>query len=128
MVLRKSQAIWSVLALSIVPTIVYAVSIKIMSQNGIDAGMVLCGYVGLLLVAATFSAVDIFCASSVKNKFVACLIGIVSNAIIYYGFDYIPPYLRETYTAALLYWEYSAIIRHWRAEWFRMAIYYTLSP
>jgi ABC-2 type transport system permease protein len=86
-VFHRFKNAWLWLAAAIIPTIIYVISIVVMSADGIDFGETVCGYIGLLFVAGIFSAACLFCSSLIKNKTTAYIIGVLMNAFLYYGFE-----------------------------------------
>ena len=87
-VLGKYFSILIVLFLSILPTITYIVTIKVLSaQGGIDSGGILGSYIGLFLLAAAFSAIGLCCSGFTSNAVVAFLISAFSCLILYFGFN-----------------------------------------
>lgn len=86
--LGKYFAILIVIFIVIIPTIIYVVSIKLLSANGsIDAGAILGSYIGLFLLAAVFAAISLCCSSFTSNAVVAFLIGVFACVVIYFGFS-----------------------------------------
>lgn len=87
-VLGKYFSILIVLLLSILPTIIYIITIKVLSaQGGIDTGGILGSYIGLFLLAAVFSAIGLCCSGFTNNAVVAFLISTFSCLILYFGFN-----------------------------------------
>lgn len=93
--LRRSQVIAGkyfgslvVVLIALVPTIIYIFSIQELSSNeGIDTGATIGSYVGLIFLAAVFTAIGI-CASSFTNNSVVAYIGsFLGCALLYYGFS-----------------------------------------
>jgi ABC-2 type transport system permease protein len=87
-VLGKYLSILVVLAIAILPTLVYVFTIKSLSTLGsIDGGGITGSYIGLFLLAAVFAAVGLCCSSFTSNAVVAFLISAFACAILYYGFQ-----------------------------------------
>src|SRR6478672_7383051 len=95
MPLRPSQIVWGkyfgallVVALALLPTVIYAVSIQQLSAvGGIDVGATIGSYIGLLLLGAVFTAVGICASSFTNNTVVAFITGAFICFILYEGFD-----------------------------------------
>ena len=81
---------WAILLVSlfvIVPTFIYIITIKTLSQSGnIDTGGITGSYIGLFLLAATFAAISLCCSSFTNNAVVAFLISVFVCLILYFGF------------------------------------------
>ncbi len=87
-VFGKYCSILIVLILAILPTVIYIITIKALSaQGGIDAGGILGSYIGLLLLAAVFAAIGLFCSGVTNNAVVAFLISAFSCLVLYFGFN-----------------------------------------
>ncbi|MFM2439223.1 MAG: hypothetical protein RLZ16_220 [Bacteroidota bacterium] len=73
---------------ALLPTIFYAVAIDALSSvGGLDWGATLGAYMGLVLLAATYTAIGIFSSTITKNSLIALLVSIVLSLLIYKGFD-----------------------------------------
>jgi ABC-2 type transport system permease protein len=73
---------------ALLPTIFYAVAIDALSSvGGLDWGATLGAYLGLVLLAATYTAIGIFSSALTKNSLIALLVSIVLSLVIYKGFD-----------------------------------------
>ncbi|MBL7701876.1 MAG: ABC transporter permease subunit [Ferruginibacter sp.] len=84
----KYFSILIVLLLAILPTIIYVVTIKVLSaQGGIDSGGILGSYIGLFLLVAVFAAIGLCCSGFTNNAVVAFLISSFSCLILYFGFS-----------------------------------------
>lgn len=77
-----------VVFIALLPTIVYIFSIqKLSSGGGIDMGATIGSYIGLFFLAAVFTAICICCSSFTGNAVVAFIAGLLSCALLYYGFN-----------------------------------------
>ncbi len=78
-----------VVAISLLPTIIYYFAIRQLSVNPqlLDNGGIIGSYVGLLLLGATFTAIGIWSSSLTANAMVAFLIALFTCFIFYNGFD-----------------------------------------
>ncbi len=84
----KYFSILTIILFSIVPTIVYVVTIKMLSATGaIDSGAILGSYLGLFLLAAVFAAISLCCSSFTSNAVIAFLISAFMCLILYFGFS-----------------------------------------
>lgn len=76
-----------VVLIALLPTAVYYFSVQQLSSGeGIDAGAALGSYIGLLLLAAVFTAVGVCASSFTQNAVVAFIVSIVACVLLYYGF------------------------------------------
>ena len=69
----KFLAAWALLAIALLPTLVYYVTIA--SLGSIDNGPVIGGYLGLLLMAGVYVALGLFASSLTENQIVAFIVG-----------------------------------------------------
>jgi ABC-2 type transport system permease protein len=77
-----------VVVIALLPTIIYYISVQKLSVGeGIDTGATLGSYIGLLFLAAVFTAIGICSSSFSNNAVVAFIISIVACALFYYGFS-----------------------------------------
>ncbi len=87
-VLGKFFSILIVLLFVIIPTIIYIITIKVLSAQGsIDSGGILGSYIGLFLLAAVFAAIGICCSGFTNNAVVAFLISAFACLVLYFGFS-----------------------------------------
>jgi ABC-2 type transport system permease protein len=87
-VLGKYIAVLLVMLIVILPTLVYIITIKLLSTQGsIDGGGIAGSYVGLFLLAAVFAAVSLCCSGFTNNAVVAFLISGFVCLILYFGFS-----------------------------------------
>lgn len=84
----KYLSILLVMAIVLVTTLTYIVTIKNLSSTGtIDSGGIAGSYLGLFLLAAVFAAVSLCCSSFTSNAVVAFLISAFTCLILYFGFN-----------------------------------------
>jgi ABC-2 type transport system permease protein len=93
--LKSSEIVWGkyfgcllVVAVALIPTIIYAVSIQQLSaKGGIDTGATIGSYTGLLFLGAVYTAIGV-CASSFTNNTVVAFIAAAFVCFLFYsGFD-----------------------------------------
>jgi ABC-2 type transport system permease protein len=93
--IKSSSIVWGkyfgcflVVAVALLPTIIYAISIQQLSaKGGIDVGGTVGSYVGLLLLGGVYTAVGI-CTSSFTNNTVVAFISAAFVCFIFYsGFE-----------------------------------------
>jgi len=90
-VISKYLAAYSLVILAIVPTLVYFYSVWQLGTNvgNLDLGATLGSYLGLLFLAAIYTAIGIFTSSVTENQIVAFLFGMSICFLFFIGFDYI---------------------------------------
>ncbi len=88
MVLGKYIGCLTVVAIALLPTLLYAYSIDALSvEGGIDGGAVAGSYLGLLFLAAVFTAIGITASSFTNNAVVAFIGSAFICFLLYSGFD-----------------------------------------
>jgi ABC-2 type transport system permease protein len=76
-----------VVMVALLPTLIYGVAVESLSTGeGLDKGATLGSYLGLLLLAAIFTMIGLYCSSLTANTVVAFLLALVVCALLYYGF------------------------------------------
>jgi len=95
MPLRPSAIVWGkflgallVILLALIPTVIYAVSIQLLSAvGGIDVGSTIGSYIGLFMLGAVFTAAGICTSSFTNNTVVAFITGAFFCFLLFNGFD-----------------------------------------
>jgi ABC-2 type transport system permease protein len=95
MPLKPSQIVYGkffgsllIVLLSLIPTIVYAVSLQALSAvGGLDAGSTIGSYLGLLMLGAVFTSIGICTSSFTNNTVVAFISGAFVCFLLYTGFE-----------------------------------------
>ncbi len=90
-VLSKYFAGWILSILSLVPTLLYMVSVGVMGVTpfNLDMGGFWGSFIGLLFLSALYTAVGVFCSSVTRNSMVAFVLSALMCFIIYYGFQFL---------------------------------------
>ncbi|MBK6544150.1 MAG: gliding motility-associated ABC transporter permease subunit GldF [Saprospiraceae bacterium] len=90
-VLGKYLACLSLVGIALCPTLLYFYSVYQLGSpaGNIDTGAVLGSYIGLVFLAAGFTAIGIFCSSLFKNQIVSFLFSTALAYIFYFGFYFI---------------------------------------
>lgn len=88
LVLAKFAAVWTVLVVALIPTLLYVLSIYNLSENKeiIGFGVYGTSYLGLLLVITQFSAIGVACSAFTKNQVIAFLTAASLMILFYFGF------------------------------------------
>ena len=77
-----------VVLIALLPTIIYFFSIQALSSNaGIDTGATMGSYIGLVFLAAVFTAIGICVSSFTSNAVVAFIVSLIACVLLYYGFN-----------------------------------------
>ncbi len=118
--LKESQIImgkyWAALLLTMIGilfTVVHFATIVALGTN-IDYGAILCGYLGLILIGAVYSAIGIFTSSLTNNQIVAFIISflfIFFFVIIEYILIFLPGTLVEIFQYLSIGYHFSNISR-----------------
>lgn len=86
----KFLAAWTLVIISLLPTLVYYFSVYSLGYphpGNIDTGGVIGSYLGLLMLGGAFVAIGLFCSSLTKNQIVSFLASAALCYILYLGFD-----------------------------------------
>ncbi|MEO8763292.1 MAG: gliding motility-associated ABC transporter permease subunit GldF [Ginsengibacter sp.] len=85
-VLGKYFAVLSVILIALLPTLLYVYTIHSLSAAGsIDSGGTVGSYIGLILLAAVFASISMWCSGLTSNAVIAFLVGAFACLILYYG-------------------------------------------
>jgi ABC-2 type transport system permease protein len=77
-----------VVIIALIPSVIYYFTVQQLSSGqGIDSGATLGSYIGLVFLAAVFTAIGICASSFTNNAVVAFIISLVTCALLYYGFS-----------------------------------------
>lgn len=78
----------TVVLIALLPTLVYPITIQALSlEGGLDAGAAVGSYIGLLFLAAVFTAIGTWCSSLTSNAVVAFITAAFACFILYSGFN-----------------------------------------
>lgn len=84
----KYFASLTVVLIAILPTLIYVVAVNnLSSTGGIDRGGTAGSYIGLIFLAAVFTAISIFCSSLTNNAVVAFIVSAFLCFLLYSGFQ-----------------------------------------
>lgn len=84
--LGKFIACCLVLILALIPTLLYPITLSILSlEHGLDLGLILGAYLGLILLGFTMISVGIFASSISSNTIISFLLGASLCYILYAG-------------------------------------------
>tara|TARA_B100001287_G_scaffold39130_1_gene28313 strand:- start:20947 stop:21687 length:741 start_codon:yes stop_codon:yes gene_type:complete len=90
-ILSKFLAASFLAVLTILPTLVYYISIINMGETfgNIDHSSTLGSYLGLILLSVTFVSIGLLASSLAKNQVIAFLLGLFFNFSLYIGFSFL---------------------------------------
>jgi ABC-2 type transport system permease protein len=77
-IMGKFLAAVSFIGVMLVPTFCYPLSIQILGLGQLDWGPVIGGYIGAMLLGASFCAIGLLASSLTRNQVVAFIIGMVT--------------------------------------------------
>ncbi len=84
----KYVAVITVVLITLLPTLLYVLTIHSLSANGtIDGGGIAGSYIGLIFLAAVFSAISVWCSGLTSNAVIAFLTGAFACVVLYFGFS-----------------------------------------
>ncbi len=87
LVMGKYLSSLLVVLIALLPTLVYFVCIQHLSgQGGIDTGATIGSYIGLVFLAAVFTAIGTWCSSFTPNAVVAFIVAAFACFLLYSGF------------------------------------------
>jgi ABC-2 type transport system permease protein len=90
-ILGKYFAIITLVLIALIPTLFYVYSVYDLGapKGNIDLGAVWGSYLGLMLLASSFSAIGLFASSLTSNQIIAFLLAVVMCFFLYLSFQYI---------------------------------------
>jgi ABC-2 type transport system permease protein len=88
-ILGKYFAALTLVLFALLPTLIYIISIDSLSSvpDNLDTGGIMGSYIGLVFLAATFTAVGVFCSSLTSNQIVGFLVSLFACFLLYTGFE-----------------------------------------
>lgn len=77
------------IVLALLPTLLYVLTIWQLGNpvGNLDTGAIAGSYIGLLFLAAAFTAIGLFASTLSQNQIVAFMVAVLLIFIMYYGFD-----------------------------------------
>lgn len=88
-VLGKFFAGWVLVALSLLPTLLYYFSVSYLAEpiGNVDSGAFWGSFIGLFLLAGIYVAIGTFSSSLSSNQIISFVVAIVLSFFFYYGFE-----------------------------------------
>jgi len=112
-IIGKFLAGFILVIFSLLPSLVHLTTIILLGEN-IEYGVLICGYIGLILTAAVYCAMGIFTGTLSSNQIVAFIFSFLL-IVIFYLMDYILVYLPIYLTPYLQYisitWQNANLIK-----------------
>jgi ABC-2 type transport system permease protein len=90
-VTAKFAAAWTLVILSLIPTLIFYVSVYLLGspKGNLDIGGTWGSYIGLLFLGGIYTAIGIFSSSLTENQIVAFILAVLISFIFYLGFGFI---------------------------------------
>ena len=90
-ILAKYLAGLTLVLISLIPTLIYLMSIYLLGypQGNVDMGAMWGSYLGLFFLGATFTAIGIFCSLLTDSQIVSFILAVLFCFICWLGFDFI---------------------------------------
>lgn len=90
-VFAKFLASWTLVLLSLIPTLVFFWSVYSLGSppGNIDIGGTWGSYIGLFFLGGIYAAVGVFASACTDNQIIAFIIALILSFLIYLGFDFI---------------------------------------
>jgi ABC-2 type transport system permease protein len=90
-ILAKYFASLVLLFISLLPTLIYFISIYLLGypKGNLDMGAMWGSYIGLFLLGATFAAIGIFCSMMTDSQIVSFILSVLICFMMWLGFDFI---------------------------------------
>lgn len=92
----KFFAYFSLLILTLIPTLIYYFSIQYLSHYSIDNAATLGSYIGLLFLGSSFISIGLFASVITKNQIISLLVSLLFCLLFYFGFSLIADVSGET--------------------------------
>ena len=89
LVLGKFLGAFTLIILALIPTLIYVYAIDKLGNpvGNFDSGVLIGSYLGLLFLAAVYTAIGLFASILSENQIVAFLIAVFLSFLFYYGFN-----------------------------------------
>lgn len=87
----KYMAAFTVILITIAPTLLYLVSLYLLTapSNSIDIGLHLSAYISLLLLASVYTSISLLTSCLSDNQLISFVLGAILCAFFYIGWEYI---------------------------------------
>ena len=87
--LGKYLGAFALICFALIPTIIYVLAIYQLGNpvGNLDVGVTIGSYIGLLLLAASFTAIGIYASTLSDNQIVTFIIAVFLCFVLYFGFE-----------------------------------------
>jgi ABC-2 type transport system permease protein len=115
LVLGKYFAGWVLVALALLPTLIYYFSVSYLAEpaGNIDSGAFWGSFIGLFFLAGVYVAIGTFSSSLSNNQIISFVAALVLSFFFYYGFDLLASFF--TSGQAIQYLESIGINSHYKS-------------
>ena len=115
LVLGKYFAGWVLVALALLPTLIYYFSVSYLAEpaGNIDSGAFWGSFIGLFFLAGVYVAIGTFSSSLSNNQIISFVVALVLSFFFYYGFDLLASFF--TSGQAIQYLESIGINSHYKS-------------
>ena len=103
-VLGKYLAGWLLVALALVPTLLYYFSVSYLAEpvGDVDSGAFWGSFIGLFFLAAVYVAIGVFSSSLSNNQIISFVVAVVLSFFFYYGFEVLTSFFTSGQSIQLL--------------------------
>ncbi|PHR96930.1 MAG: gliding motility-associated ABC transporter permease subunit GldF [Leeuwenhoekiella sp.] len=103
LILGKFLGALTLIILALIPTLVYVYAIDQLGNppGNFDSGILIGSYLGLIFLAAAYTAMGIFASMLSENQIVAFLIAVFLSFLFYFGFDALSGFLNTEFLRGL---------------------------
>ena len=114
-VLGKYLAGWLLVALALVPTLLYYCSVSYLAEpvGNVDSGAFWGSFIGLFFLAAVYVAIGVFSSSLSNNQIISFVVAVVLSFFFYYGFEVLTGFFTSGQSIQLL--EFFGIHAHYKS-------------
>ena len=87
----KILAVFCIILLSILPTLIYIITNFVIAENNsdIDYSGILGSYIGLIMIALSFSSIGVFASANSKNQIISLFISVSIASFLFFGFNFL---------------------------------------
>jgi len=115
LVLGKYFAGWVLVALALLPTLIYYFSVSYLAEpvGNVDSGAFWGSFIGLFFLAGVYVAIGTFSSSLSNNQIISFVVALALSFFFYYGFDLLASFF--TSGQAIQYMESIGINSHYKS-------------
>ncbi|HET7734230.1 MAG TPA: gliding motility-associated ABC transporter permease subunit GldF [Paludibacter sp.] len=114
-VLGKYLAGWLLVALALLPTLLYYCSVSYLAEpvGNVDSGAFWGSFIGLFFLAAVYVAIGVFSSSLSNNQIISFVVAVVLSFFFYYGFEVLTGFFTSGQSIQIL--EFFGIHAHYKS-------------